>query len=185
MTRDTAIHETALALVRLPPGTSGNIQIQPRWPARQVLINALAWQKIQDMQAALPSHLGLILTRAYEPRASELGKARTWFRRAGIWLFGCIYRQRKAEIADIFGSNGHDVDGTHIDLSFRLHGRRVRLLPLSVFTPLAWQKKRMDIYREALELVKKELLMRGFTLHSNQTESLQIHCDLVQSDLPV
>lgn len=37
-----------------------------------------------------------------------------------------------------FGANGHDIDGRHIDVSVVLHGKRLRLLPLGVFTPPRW-----------------------------------------------
>ncbi len=178
MSMPFAMDNAALKLLALSTFDDKPIQIKPRWPAQQILIDELAWQKLLAVQAGLPPHLSLILTRAYEPRASGLGRARTQFRRAGIWLFGFLYRHRKAEIPDIFGSNGHDLDGTHIDVSFCIHRQRVRLLPLSVFTPLSWQKKRMDKYREALALVQAALVSQGFCLHGNQTESLQIHCDL-------
>lgn len=165
-------------LITLSPGIENSVQIKPRWPARAVCIDETAWQTLLAVQASLPSHVGLILTRGYEPRASELGKARNSFRRVGIWLFGLLYPGRKDEIPDIFGSNGHDVDGTHIDISIRVHGRRIRLLPLSVFTPSAWQHRRIQKYHAALLTVQIALQEHGFQLHRNPTESLQIHCDL-------
>ncbi|MFZ6741845.1 hypothetical protein ACO0LC_01285 [Undibacterium sp. JH2W] len=167
-----------MSIISLSSGVQNNLSIMPRWPATQVLIDSLAWQKLQAVQASLPGHLGLILTRAYEPRVSELGRARTAFRRAGICLFGLLYRHRKEEIQDIFGSNGHDLDGTHIDVSFSINGQRVRLLPLSVFTPMSWQARRIKKFDEELSMVLAALLAQGFQLHRNATESLQIHCDL-------
>jgi hypothetical protein len=166
-------------MLTLPVGTKNGIDILPRWPARQVLIDERAWEKLEAVQASLPEHMRLILTRGFEPRASDLGKARRLFRLAGISLFALLYKHRKIEILDIFGSNGHDQDGNHIDVSLRIQGRRVRLLPLSVFTPSSWQKKRMKKYQLELELVQASLVAHGFQLHQNATERLQIHCDFV------
>ncbi|MFZ6871635.1 hypothetical protein ACO0LF_06130 [Undibacterium sp. Di27W] len=167
-----------MSLLTLLPGAHNDILVMPRWPSKQVLVDELTWQKLQAAQASLPAHLGLLLTRAYEPAVTELGRARTVFRRMGIWLFGMLYPHRKDEIDDIFGSNGHDLDGTHIDVSITIHGRRVRLLPLSVFTPISWQARRIKKFNADLVLVQTALAAQGFQLHRNATESLQIHCDL-------
>ncbi|AMC36333.1 hypothetical protein [Janthinobacterium sp. B9-8] len=155
-----------------------NVQIRPRWPAQQVQVDLDAFSKLQRIQTKLPEHIGLILTRGYEKKESHLGFARNKFRALGISAFRFCYSSRQSEIAAIFGSNGHDVDGTHIDVSFLLYGRRVRLLPLSVFTPLFWQKRRVERYSLPLCQVKEALIKEGFRIHLNSTESLQIHCDL-------
>lgn len=77
----------------------------------------------------------------------------------------------------IFGANGHDIDGRHVDVSLVLHGKRLRLLPLGVFTPPRWQDRRVAHHAEAVAQVKRSLQHCGFELHRNPTEALQIHCD--------
>jgi hypothetical protein len=165
-------------LLKLPPGIHAGVQIRPRWPSRHVHVDAHVLDKLQAIQAALPAGICLILTRGYEPRASGLGLARRQFRALGIRAFRLLYPARRDELADIFGSNGHDVDGTHIDVSFSLNGRRVRMLPLGVFTPPFWQQRRVRHCASALAQIQGELMRHGFQIHSNATESLQIHCDL-------
>lgn len=165
-------------ILTLPRGRHTNVQIQPRWPARQVQVDSDVLNKLQAIQAGLPEHISLILTRGYE--TSRLGFARKQFRALGIRAFRLIYSGRRNEIAAIFGSNGHDVDGTHIDISLRLSGRRVRLLPLGVFTPLFWQEHRVARFSTPLNQVKDALVHEGFRIHANSTESLQIHGDLIQ-----
>ena len=166
-------------ILTLPRGLHANVQIQPRWPAQQVQVDSGVLDKLQTIQARLPEHISLILTRGYEQRGSRLGFARKQFRALGIRAFRLVYSGRHNEIAAIFGSNGHDIDGTHIDISLRLSGRRVRLLPLGVFTPLFWQKHRVARFSDPLNQVKDALIHEGFRIHSNSTESLQIHCDLM------
>ncbi|MNI87709.1 hypothetical protein D3C73_1449310 [compost metagenome] len=98
-------------------------------------------------------------------------------RRLGIAVFRCCYRHRHDEIDAIFGANGHDLDGRHVDVSLVLHGQRLRLLPLGVFTPLRWQQQRVSRHADAVAAAKDALQRCGFDLHPNATESLQIHCD--------
>ncbi|WP_217426959.1 hypothetical protein [Pandoraea pneumonica] len=168
-----------LNLLTLFPGVEAGVEIRPRWPARYVYVDAHALSKLQAIQSEMPPEITLILTRGFEPKASSLGLARRQFRSLGIAVFRLIYPTRHDELADIFGSNGHDVDGTHVDVSFRLNGRRVRMLPLGVFTPPSWQRRRMERCAAALALVKSALVSHGFSIHHNATESLQIHCDWV------
>ncbi|WP_423368026.1 hypothetical protein [Burkholderia sp. LMG 32019] len=167
-------------LLTLTPGIHAGVRIQPRWPARHVHVEARVLGKLQTIQPALPAGISLILTRGYEPRASGLGFARRQFRALGIGTFRLLYPARRDELADIFGSNGHDVDGTHIDVSFSLNGRRVRMLPLGVFTPPFWQRRRVRRCASALAQIQAALMQHGFQIHRNATESLQIHCDLVR-----
>lgn len=169
------MHVNLLTLAR---GVQAGVQIRPRWPARHVRVDARVLDKLQAIQAELPAEISLILTRGYEPRASSLGFARRRFRALGIGLFRMLYPARHDELADIFGSNGHDVDGTHIDVSFSLNGRRVRMLPLGVFTPPCWQRRRVQRCASALAQIHSALIRQGFQLHRNATERLQIHCDL-------
>jgi len=167
-------------LLTLPPGVHAGIQIRPRWPARHVHVDERVLGKLQAIQAELPAELDLILTRGYEPPTSGLGHARRRFRALGIGMFRVLYPDRRNELADIFGSNGHDIDGTHIDVSFSLNGRRVRMLPLGVFTPPFWQQRRVRQCASALAQIQAALMRHGFQIHRNATESLQIHCDLVR-----
>ncbi|WP_230942356.1 hypothetical protein [Burkholderia stagnalis] len=167
-----------LNLLTLMHGVHAGVQIRPRWPARHVHVDERVLGKLQAIQAELPAELDLILTRGYEPPTSGLGHARRRFRALGIGMFRVLYPDRRNELADIFGSNGHDIDGTHIDVSFSLNGRRVRMLPLGVFTPPFWQRRRMRRCAPALAQINSALIRQGFRIHSNPTESLQIHCDL-------
>ncbi|ABB10861.1 hypothetical protein Bcep18194_B0747 [Burkholderia lata] len=167
-------------LLKLTPGVHAGVQIRPRWPARHVRVDTHVLGKLQTIQTELPAEITLILTRGYEPRASRLGFARRQFRALGIGAFRLLYPARLDELADIFGSNGHDVDGTHIDVSFSLNGRRVRMLPLGVFTPPAWQQRRVRRCASALAQIRAALMRHGFQIHRNATESLQMHCDLAR-----
>ncbi len=164
-------------MLSLHNGTHDGLEVIPRWPSRRVHIDQGVWEHLLDTQRALPACIRLIVTRAYEPRSSRLAIARTLFRRIGSCLFATLYCSRRNEIRDIFDANGHDIDGTHVDVSIRLDGRRLRFLPLGVFTP-GWLQKRNEasFYRE-LECVKSALRNKGFHIHQNPTESLQIHCD--------
>lgn len=167
-----------LNLLTLARGVQAGVQIRPRWPARHVHVDARVLVKLQAIQAELPEQVNLILTRGYEPQSSGLGFARRRFRALGIGVFRLLYPARRDELADIFGSNGHDVDGTHIDVSFGLNGRRVRMLPLGVFTPPFWQRRRVRQCASVLAQIHAALIRQGFQIHRNATESLQIHCDL-------
>jgi hypothetical protein len=164
----------------LTRGAHEGVLIRPRWPARRVAVDADVLDRLRAVQAQLPATIELVLTRGFEPRSSTLGFARDGFRAVGVAMFRLLYPARRDEIADIFGANGHDVDGTHVDVSLRLDGRRMRMLPLGVFTPPGWQRRRAGRCGPALELVRAALAAHGFRIHSNPTESLQIHCDLIR-----
>lgn len=153
--------------------------IRPRWPSAQVHVDRRAFARLQAVQATLPPDIQLILTRGYEPPRTSLDRLRRLSRLVGVGLFRLLYPARRFEIADIFGSNGHDADGTHIDVSIAIRGRRVRLLRLGVFTPRRWQQRAVEMHRRHVGLVKDALRTGGFALHRNETESLQIHCDLI------
>jgi hypothetical protein len=168
-----------LNLVSLTRDVRGELKICPRWPARRIRVDERALHRLRTIQAGLPQGVNLILTRGYEPKANGLGMARRRFRAIGTSVFRLMYPSRSAEIADIFGSNGHDVDGTHVDVSFALHGRRIRMLPLGVFTPPSWQRRYVKRYASVLTGIRAALQQQGFRIHRNATESLQIHCDLI------
>lgn len=167
-----------MALITLPRSAAGNLLIRPRWPARVVLVDAAALEILQEIQTGLPSNIQLVITRGFEPGTSGLGFARRLFRRFGMFTFAVLYPRRRNEIDAIFESNGHDVDGTHIDLSICLSGRRIRLLPFGVFTPLWLQRQRSSRIIESLTIVQAAISHAGFDIHVNATERLQMHCDL-------
>lgn len=160
-------------------GIHHGLNVQPRFPSSVLCISETAWDRLLQVQDQLPAEIRLIITRGYEPRASSVGAARKLFRAIGIKLFRLVFRARKHEINDIFGANGHDVDGSHVDVSLALNQKRLRFLPLGVFTPIPWQNKRTRAHEADLQKVMTALMEHGFQIHRNQTESLQIHCDLI------
>lgn len=161
----------------LKKGSYQGLLIHPRWPARHVLVSPQVFQALCNAQSELPEAIKLILTRGYEAKQTNLGLLRRFSRFLGILIFKSIYPKREKELGEIFGSNGHDVDGNHVDVSFSVLGKRLKFLPLSVFTPLSWQKRRKERSEKKLRQVKFTLMENGFKIHSNETESLQIHCD--------
>ena len=168
-------------MLTLHRGVGRGIEISPRWPSSEVNIDERAFKQLLEVQARLPAQIQLILTRGYEAPHARLGHLRTLFRGLGVGLFRAVYFKRRAEIPEIFGANGHDVDGTHVDVSIRINGRRLRFLRLGVFTPRAWQENVVSQYQPFVAIVKNTLRDCGFRIHRNATESLQIHCDLIGS----
>ena len=158
-------------------GESQGLKVAPRWPPSKVLIEKNVFLKLLEVQSKLPSSVKLLLVRGYENKSSRLGIFRHMSRWLGIKLFCTCYPSRKSEVGDIFGSNGHDVDGSHVDVSIVLNGKRLRLLPLGVFTSLSLQQSRAEEHLAVIEYVKGTLEQCGFIIHHNQTESMQIHCD--------
>ncbi|WP_206438602.1 MULTISPECIES: hypothetical protein [unclassified Bosea (in: a-proteobacteria)] len=175
---EAPFEHTMLTLYR---GEERGIEISPRWPSSQVNVDERAFRQLLDVQARLPAQIRLILTRGYEAPHAKLGHLRKLFRGLGVGLFRAMYFKRRAEIPEIFGANGHDVDGTHVDVSIRINGRRLRFLRLGVFTPRAWQENAVRQYQPFVAIVKNTLRECGFHIHRNETESLQIHCDLIAS----
>ncbi|MEG9860615.1 MULTISPECIES: hypothetical protein [Stenotrophomonas maltophilia group] len=164
-------------MLTLQRGRHHALLIAPRWPSIRIQLEEEALQRLLDAQALLPAGLGLLVTRGFEPSHSWLGSFRRGVRWLGIAVFRACYPQRHDEVDAIFGANGHDIDGRHIDVSVVLHGKRLRLLPLDVFTPPRWQHRRTARHAEAIARVKRSLQHCGFELHHNPTEALQIHCD--------
>jgi hypothetical protein len=164
-------------MLTLLKGEDQGLKVGPRWPSSKVLIEQKVLLKLIEVQSELPSSIQLLLVRGYENKDSHLGFFRILSRWLGIKLFCACYPARKEEISEIFGSNGHDVDGTHVDVSIILNGRRLRFLPLGVFTSLTRQQLRAAEYLSVIEEVKTALERCGFEIHRNQTESMQIHCD--------
>jgi hypothetical protein len=167
-------------VLELGPGLVEGIRIRPRWPSSRVRIDGRAFDRLLEVQARLPAEIRLILTRGYEPPKTSLGTLRSLSRQLGIMLFRMVHFRRRGEIADIFGPNGHDVDGTHIDVSIEANGRRLRFLRLGVFTPRRWQERAVRPHEPHVTMVKEALQACGFQLHRNATEALQIHCDFVE-----
>ncbi|SFX03736.1 hypothetical protein SAMN03159327_0414 [Pseudomonas sp. NFPP16] len=166
-----------ICMLILKKGDHQGLRIGPRWPSSEVSIDARVFAQLLEVQSRLPRSVQLLVTRGYEPNSSCLGFFRILSRWLGIRLFCLCYPRRKQELEDIFGSNGHDVDGTHVDVSIVLDGKRLRFLPLGVFTSPARQEQRKARYSAVVEEVKATLGQCGFQIHRNPTESLQIHCD--------
>ncbi|MRI53866.1 hypothetical protein D8770_07855 [Methylobacterium sp. DB1607] len=156
---------------------ASRLAIRPRWPSRCVLVEECVYTALVDAQSRAPHSVRLVLTRGFEPRASLAGRTRRLSRIVGKRVFRLLYPRRRSEIEPIFGANGHDVDGTHVDVSVALDGRVIRFLPLGVFTPVSWQRRCVDRHADALQTVWQLLIEVGFSIHGNPTESLQIHCD--------
>lgn len=165
----------------LDAGDWHGLAVQPRWPSQQVRIDAQALAALQRAQARLPAELRLVLTRAYEEPRARLGRLRWLSRRLGMALFLLLYPSRRAELQAIFGSNGHDRNGRHVDVALRWQGHRLRPLPLSVFTPPRWQQGLARRWAAPLAAARAALEAEGYTLHSNPTEALQIHADFAGS----
>lgn len=123
---------------------------------------------------ALPPTVRLVLTRGHEPRSAT----RTALRILGALIFAAVYPWRLREVPAIFGHNGHQDDGTHLDISVQVGDEALVLLPLGVFTPM-WLMRSVDGRHGAtLAEVRRALEAEGFKLHTNRTEARQIHCDL-------
>jgi hypothetical protein len=151
----------------------------PRWPSTRVFVDDGAYHAVQRAGAMLPDGVQLILTRGYEPKRSRLGRLRIMFRAGGILAFTILFPHRRNEIGPIFGANGHDIDGTHIDVSIEIDGKRLRFLPLGVFTPIRIQRILYDKHAKIVDSVRAALIASGFLIHPNPTESFQIHCDFM------
>ncbi|WP_426194507.1 hypothetical protein [Pseudomonas sp. NFXW11] len=158
-------------------GDNQGLRVAPRWPSSRVLMDQDVFTQVLRAQSRLPGSIRLLVTRGYEQKSSYLGFFRNLSRWLGVRLFCLCYPQRRQELKDIFGSNGHDVDGTHIDVSIVLNGQRLRFLPLGVFTSPARQHLLQARYLAVVDQVKDSLRQSGFEIHRNPTESLQIHCD--------
>ncbi|WP_433884673.1 hypothetical protein [Pseudomonas vranovensis] len=161
----------------LPKGERHGIRVSPRWPSSEVAIDEETFRKLIEARSMLPPDIELLLVRGYENKTSHLGSFRTLSRWLGIKVFCACYPGRKDEVGEIFGANGHDVDGSHVDVSIVLKGKRLRFLPFGVFTSLTRQRARAAHYLVVIDRVKDALKQCGFDIHRNETESMQIHCD--------
>jgi len=112
-------------------------------------------------QEKLPDNIQLVLTRGYQSKSWML----KIMRRAGALAFALLYSDRKTEIPEIFGHNGHATDGNHIDVSIRLNDQTLKLLPKSVFTSIATAENIMAMYSPVISKVKTALQECGFKIH--------------------
>lgn len=161
----------------LTKGDNQGLRVAPRWPSSRVLLDREVFGQLLSAQSRLPDSIRLLVTRGYEHKSSHLGFFRTLSRWLGIRLFCLCYPDRTDELDDIFGSNGHDLDGSHVDVSIAFNGRRLRFLPLGVFTSPARQARLKARHCTVVEQVMDALRQCGFKIHRNHTESLQMHCD--------
>jgi hypothetical protein len=160
--------------------SSNSICVRPRLPYRKVFIAPQALEALQAAQGLLGNDVKLVLTRGFENSGCVLRALHRVGRLLGAILFRIVYPGRASEIKDIFCPNGHDLDGTHIDVSVIAKGQLKRLLPFGVFTSRQHAAKIRDSEKAWLPQVYKALEQCGFRIHPNLTESLQIHCDLMQ-----
>lgn len=162
----------------LYPGIHSNLQVQPRWPYKKVLICPEAFNRLQQAQEKLGDAIQLIITRGFEPGSFVMRQFHSLMRKVGATIFKFYYPKRLDEIPAIFSPNGHDKDGTHVDVAISKNGKRLNLLPKGVLTSVANIEVIEAQYSDTLEIVRKSLSEVGFKIHFNRTEALQIHCDL-------
>lgn len=144
----------------------------------KVRVSPEALRALSSAQERLPPSVSLVVTRGLEQTSAGFRTFHRIRRAIGAFLFGLLFPGRKRELGEIFGANGHDISGDHIDVTIEVDGRAVNFLPFGVFTPLRVQRYRKHKYEAILGLVYEELERAGFLLHVNETEALQIHCDL-------
>jgi hypothetical protein len=143
------------------------------------LICPEAFTRLQRAQDTLGETAQLIITRGFEPGSFMLRRLHSAMRKIGAIIFVLCYPHRLCEAPAIFSSNGHDSDGTHVDVAISQHGNVLKLLPGGVLTPSSTIAAIEAKYSSILENVRTSLSEVGFRIHPNQTEALQIHCDLI------
>lgn len=163
-------------LVSLRRGQWGNLLVRPSGLSRRVLISREALFRLETAQSRLPQNLQLMLRRGYEPGSLARQLVRRGARFIGAAVFCLLFPCRTAEASEIFGGNGHNLDGNHIDVALVRSGRRIRTLPLGVFSSPQCVRSNSSIIE--IQLVWRELQAAGLRVHCNPTEALQIHCDL-------
>jgi hypothetical protein len=162
----------------LVPGSHSNLQVAPRWPYKKVVVCREAFCRLQRAQEKLGNSAQLVVTRGFEPGSSFTRTLHGFMRKLGSLVFLLLYPARASEVPEIFSANGHDEDGTHVDVAIQLGGRILKLLPFGVLTPVSRINAAESMHAEVLLLVREALSVVGFRTHQNQTEALQIHCDL-------
>jgi hypothetical protein len=96
----------------------------------------------------------------------------------GALLFRLLYPSRANQAPEIFSPNGHDTDGTHVDVAVEVSGTVQKLLPFGVFSTSNQVANIAKREEALLSRVYAALHFVGFRVHSNPTEALQIHCDM-------
>ena len=166
-------------LLSLKSDYSGAIKVRPRWPYSRVLVSPEAFESLERAQSLLSPDLQLVLTRGLEPGGWLLKRFHWLGRKLGASVFLILYPTRSHERAEIFSANGHDKDGNHLDVSIIHAGVQKRFLPFGVLTSSSLVDASKEAESVVLDTIYKALRSVGFSVHSNPTESLQIHCDLV------
>jgi hypothetical protein len=167
------MNETGIVAVR--KGQYRVILVEPRKWRGHVLISRQALAALCAAQDALPEHVQLVLTRGFEKETRTLFLLRA----IGKILFQIAFSRRRSEASAIFGHNGHSSNGDHVDLAVEVNSTKLNLLPCGVFTPHGLLCKIEEKHSAVLKDVRAALCRAGFAIHMNATESLQIHCDLM------
>lgn len=168
-------------MLTLSEGTYKEIEISPRFPARCVRVDEFVFNKLQEIQKSLPQEVLIILTRGYEDPESALGYSRRILRFIGSNLFSIIYPNRNREIIEIFTPNGHDKNGTHVDISLTVHSIKTNWLPYGVFTSPKIIAKVEKENEKLISLIENKIMAMGGRLHHNRLERLQMHVDFTHS----
>jgi hypothetical protein len=159
--------------------SNDEILVRPRWPARSVFVTEISYEQLKRAQRELlPHELRIVLTRGYENEGGFLKFVRRITRRTGGWLFCIVYPKRAHERDVIFCPNGHDKSGDCVDVSVMYENKILNFLPLGVFTSERLLSSLRYANEDILKLVWSKLEAAGFTIHSNTTEAMQIHCEL-------
>ena len=166
-------------LITIDSSYAGGIGVKPRWPYRHVAVSSEALRRLEDAQQRLGNDLRLIITRAFEPGGPIVRRLHRLGRAVGSVLFSTLYPHRADERSAIFSSNGHDKDGTHVDVSVEYQGQLLRFLPFGVLSSTEQVRRSSEASSPQLKAVYAALEAEGFRIHSNPTEALQIHCDLI------
>lgn len=169
-----------------PPNSKHLFGVQPRWPDRDVWISESAFDALNAAQRIISEQrddIVLILTRGHGMDSRALKTIRIVGRKIASCIFKVLYNRRSAEADIIFSSNGHD-DGTgdHIDIAIEVNDQCILLLPKGPFTSAYQIDETNRQYSHILDAVHQALEEAGFSIHTNPTEALQIHCDLRNPD---
>lgn len=166
-------------MLKLAQTSDAEIVIHPRWPSKYVFITEDSYRQLKKAQLDLsPHNLRLVLTRGYEKENRALKLSRRFMRWAGGAIFCIVYPDRSSERDAIFCPNGHDISGDCIDVGVIRDDIILNLLPRGVFTDKKNLSTIRSINEQTLNIVWRSLEAAGFSIHKNETESMQIHCEL-------
>ena len=161
-----------------------SLLIRPRWPYKDIYLCEEVYIALVKAQKQLfPHDIKLVLTRGFENQGIVLRLIHACARRMGSVLFLFVYPERRSEIRKIFLPNGHNAGGNCVDVDIMYKGSKINLLPYGVFTNERTLRRLYQAHRITVDLVWKTLGATGFVIHSNLTESMQIHCELNPSHL--